>query len=143
MLPKLLRPYADKCHQNLTTCATSFAQYGVAEALRSAESDVKLMIDGYRERRDIFIDGLRKIDGFEVLKPEGAFYAFVSIKKLTSKLGITPLQLSYRILEDAGVAVVPGDTFHAKGDFLRMAFCRPSEELREATERMKLAISRL
>ncbi|NLL35961.1 MAG: pyridoxal phosphate-dependent aminotransferase [Fretibacterium sp.] len=139
ILPSRLKPYANKCHQHLTTCVTSFAQYGVAEALRSAETDVRRMIEGYRERRDVFLEALSRVEGFEIYPPAGAFYVFASVERLTSRLNRTTLELASWLLEEAGVATVPGDPFRASGDFLRLAFCRPVEELRTAAARLETA----
>ena len=71
-----------KCHQGFATCANSFAQAGVAEALRSAWPDVEIMITEYKKRRDLMIDMLSKMDGIEAPKPNGAFYAFPRITGL-------------------------------------------------------------
>jgi aspartate aminotransferase/aminotransferase len=140
ILPPGIKPYAAKCHQHLTTCATSFAQAGVTNALRSAEDDVRRMIAGYKERRDFLVDRLRNIRGFEVSVPQGAFYVFPRVSQLTRRLGLSAAGLAERLLEDAGVAAVPGDAFHAGGDFLRLAYCRPLEELAEAAERIETAL---
>ena len=143
ILPPEIQPYAAKCHQNLTTCAVSFAQAGVAEALKNAHSDVTRMIDGYRERRDFFVERLKGVPGMEVYLPEGAFYVFPRVSGLTERFAVTTVELAAWLLEEAGVATVPGDVFHAPGDFLRMAYCRSSEELAEAAYRMKAAIQRI
>ncbi|MDR1977861.1 MAG: pyridoxal phosphate-dependent aminotransferase [Synergistaceae bacterium] len=140
ILPPGIKPYAAKCHQHLTSCVTSFAQAGVASALRGAGGDVKRMIEGYRERRDFLVGRLKNIRGFEVRIPEGAFYVFPRVSALMRRLGLDVPGLAAWLLEKAGVAVVPGDAFCARGDFLRMAYCRPLEELAEATERIDQAI---
>jgi aspartate aminotransferase/aminotransferase len=137
ILPPVIKPYAAKCHQHLTTCAVSFAQAGVASALRGADEDVKRMIADYKARRDFFVGRLKNIPGFEVHVPQGAFYAFPKVSKLTQRLNLSVEALAERILEEAGVAVVPGVAFHAQGDFLRLAYCRPLEELAEAAQRME------
>lgn len=140
VLPPEVRPYANKCHQHLTACAASFAQAGVAEALRSAEPDVARMIEGYRERRDVFVEALSRVEGFDLRVPQGAFYVFPSVARLTEAWGLTAAELAGWLLEEAGVAAVPGDPFRADGDFLRMAFCRPVDELTEAARRIERAV---
>ncbi len=142
ILPPEVRPYAAKCHQHLTTCVTSFAQVGVAEALRNAGDDVRRMIAGYRERRDAMIARLREIDGFEAHMPKGAFYAFPRVSGLTRRFGMDTTQLAAWLLEEAGVATVPGEAFHAQGEFLRMAYCRPPEEIHEAMDRIEAAVKK-
>ena len=140
LLPPEVRPIVNRCHQHLTSCAVSFAQVGAAEALRSAEEDVRRMIEGYRERRDVFVEELRRVEGFELLVPQGAFYVFPSVGRLTEAWGMTAMELAAWLLEEAGVAVVAGDPFRAPGDFLRMAFSRPVDELREAAWRIERAV---
>ncbi|MDR2179662.1 MAG: pyridoxal phosphate-dependent aminotransferase [Synergistaceae bacterium] len=140
ILPGAIKPYAAKCHQHLTTCVTSFAQAGVARALRDGEDDVRRMIAGYRERRDFLVSRLRNIRGFEVAMPQGAFYVFPRVSQLTRRLGLSVTALAGRLLEEAGVALVPGDAFHAQGEFLRLAYCRPLEELAEAADRIENAL---
>jgi aspartate aminotransferase/aminotransferase len=140
ILPPPIKPYAAKCHQHLTTCVTSFAQAGVAGALHGASDDVKQMVAGYKERRDFFVGRLRNIQGLEVHMPQGAFYVFPRVSELTRRLGLSVTALAERLLEEAGVAVVPGDAFHAPGDFLRIAYCRPLEELAEAARRIETTV---
>ena len=101
------------------------------------------MIAGYRERRDFLVDRLRNIRGFEVHMPQGAFYVFPRVSQLTQRLGSSVTALAERLLEKGGVAAVPGDAFHAEGDFLRLAYCRPLEELAEAADRIETALENI
>jgi aspartate aminotransferase/aminotransferase len=142
ILPPEVKPYAAKSHQNFTSCATAFAQAGVAEALYNAGDDVKQMITGYKERRDTLVARLRNIDGFEIQVPAGAFYAFPRVLKLTSRLRLSTTKFAEWLLEEAGVATVPGEVFHAQENFLRMAYCRPLEEIHEAMDRIEAAVKR-
>jgi aspartate aminotransferase/aminotransferase len=142
IVPPEVKPYAAKIHQNLTSCATAFAQAGVAEALYNAGDDVKRMIAGYKERRDALVTRLKNIDGFEIQVPSGAFYAFPRVSKLTSRLGLNTKELAEWLLEEAGVAAVPGEVFHARDSFLRMAYCRPLEEIHEAMDRIEAAVKK-
>ena len=141
-MPAEMKPFVAKSHQNLTSCATSFAQAGVSVALEKAEDDGKQMISGYKERRNALIERLNSIDGFEAHMPKGAFYAFPRVSKLTSRFGISTGELAAWLLEEAGVATVPGDVFHVKGDFLRMAYCRPLSEIHEAMNRIEAAVKK-
>ncbi|MDR1740846.1 MAG: pyridoxal phosphate-dependent aminotransferase [Synergistaceae bacterium] len=143
--PPELRPYVLKAHQLMTSCAASFAQAGVAEALTSADGDVRRMIAGYDERRRFFADALGGLDGFEVHVPKGAFYVFPRVSKLARRMGMTTAELAAWLLDEAGVASVPGDAFYAEPcgeSFLRLAYCRPLAELREAVERIRAAIAK-
>lgn len=140
IVPPAVKPYVTKAHQYLTSCVSPFVQAGVAEALSCAEDDVKGMIAGYKERRDAIVGRLQGIKGFEVHVPAGAFYVFPRVEELTSRLGMTDGEFASWLLEESGVATVPGSAFYAKGDFLRMAYCRPLEEIHEAMDRIDGAI---
>jgi aspartate aminotransferase/aminotransferase len=100
------------------------------------------MIAGYRERRDALVTRLQNIEGFEIHTPGGAFYALPRVSKLTSRLGMNSTELATWLLDEAGVATVPGEAFHVEGSFLRMAYCRPLDELHEAMDRIEAAVKK-
>ena len=132
VMPAGTRAFIMRCHQGLATCANSFAQAGVAEALRSAQPDVDRMIVEYKARRDLMIDMLSKIDGINVPTPSGAFYAFPEIKSL----GLPSVEFCARLLSETGVSTVPGQPFGAPDGYMRLAYCRPRNEIKEALTRM-------
>lgn len=132
VMPAGTRAFIMKCHQGLATCANSFAQAGVAEALRSAQPDVDRMIVEYKARRDLMVDMLSKIDGINAPTPRGAFYAFPEIKEL----GLPSVEFCSRLLSETGVSTVPGQPFGAPDGYMRLAYCRPRSEIKEALTRM-------
>lgn len=138
IVPPEMKQYASKCHQNLTTCATSFAQAGVAKAFDEADADVEVMISEYRRRRDLVMNYLDRMEGIEAVTPHGTFYAFPSIRKL----GMAPLEFCSYLLEEAGVSTVPGDLFLSDG-FIRIAYCRSYPEIEEGMKRIEAAVAKL
>lgn len=132
IIPAPIRPYIMKAHQGIATCSNSFAQAGVAAALRECRKEVDEMIAEYKARRDLMVDALNAIDGIDVPRPNGAFYVFPSIKGT----GIKSYDFALGLLESKGVATVPGQPFGAPDGFLRMTYCRPQEEIREAMKRV-------
>lgn len=136
--PEAMRPYANKCHQNLTTCANSFAQAGVVEAFAHADDDVKAMVKEYRRRRDMVVSWLNKINSFEAISPAGAFYAFPRI----SSLGMDGFKFCSWLLEEAGVSTVPGEVFGMPGH-IRLAYCRSYDYIEEGLKRIKEAVEGL
>lgn len=136
--PKQMKPYINKCHQNLTTCATSFAQAGVIEALKNADNDVKNMVKEYKRRRDMVMQWLSKIHAFKQVVPTGAFYAFPDI----SSLNINGYKFCSWLLDEAGVATVPGEVFGCPGH-IRIAYCRSYEYIEEGMRRIKEAVEKL
>ena len=139
VIPAETRMYVMKCHQGLATCSNSFAQAGVAEALRSAWPDVDRMITEYKARRDIMGGMLSKMDGINVTTPRGAFYAFPEIKGR----GISSAEFCSRLLSETGVSTVPGQPFGAEDGYMRLTYCRPQSEIKEALARMGDFVSKL
>jgi len=133
-----MRPFANKCHQNLTTCATSFAQAGVTEAFKHADEDVKTMVLEYKRRRDMVMKWLSRTKGFEHVIPSGAFYAFPKI----SSLGMDGFKFCSWLLEEAGVSTVPGEVFGSPGH-IRIAYCRSYEYIEEGMKRIKEAVEKI
>ncbi|MEG1642344.1 MAG: pyridoxal phosphate-dependent aminotransferase [Synergistaceae bacterium] len=136
--PAEMKPYVNKCHQNLTTCATSFAQAGVTEAFTSAKEDVTKMVAEYKRRRDMATKYLEEIPGIKSIIPAGAFYLFAEIKSLN----LSGYELSSYLLEEAGVSTVPGEVFGAPGH-IRLAYCRSYDYIEEGMKRIKKAIEKL
>ncbi|WP_281678778.1 pyridoxal phosphate-dependent aminotransferase [Synergistes jonesii] len=136
--PEEMRPYVNKCHQNLTTCANSFAQAGVVEAFAGADADVEAMIAEYRRRRDMVVRWLNDIKGFEAATPAGAFYAFPKI----AALGMDGFKFCSWLLEEAGVSTVPGEVFGMPGH-IRIAYCRAYDYVEEGLARIKKAVESL
>jgi aspartate/methionine/tyrosine aminotransferase len=136
--PENMRPYVNKCHQNLTTCATAFAQAGVVGAIKGADKDVEIMVAEYKRRRDMVMSWLGKINGFDYVVPAGAFYAFPSIRKL----GMDGFKFCSWLLETAGVSSVPGEVFGYPGN-IRLAYCRSYDYIEEGMKRIKEAVESL
>lgn len=124
---------------NTYTCAAEFTQYAALEALRDREGATDGMVRQFAARRDQFAKDLNRVPGFRCMAPEGAFYAWVNI----SETGLTAEELCRIILEEAGVAAIPGAAFGSGGsDFVRFSFASSRETLREAVSRI-LRISTL
>ena len=90
------------------------------------------MVDRFKVRRDVLIEGLSKI-GFECKKPDGAFYAFADVSDYGN--GTT---IAERLLKEAHVAVTPGIAFGSSGeDFIRISYATSIDRIREALERLE------
>lgn len=137
--PKELCDAALKIHQYIMLCAPVMGQVGALEALRSAEEDKNSMVNEYRLRRNMFVAGLNRI-GLTCHVPEGAFYAFPSVKGT----GLSDVEFAERLLREQKVAVVPGSVFGDGGeDHLRCAYAVSRKDLSEALGRMETFISGL
>ncbi len=140
MGPAHIIKYLTKVHQNFSTCATSFAQAGAAAAYNDGEEFISGMLKEFERRGELIYKKLSEIDGIRVLKPKGAFYAFPNIEGL----GMEENEFCKYILEEAGVAIVPGASFgeYGKG-FVRMCYACSYEQIEEAMDKMKKAIEKL
>jgi aminotransferase len=137
--PKELCDAALKIHQYIMLCAPVMGQIGALEALRSAEEDKNSMVNEYRLRRNMFVAGLNRI-GLTCHVPEGAFYAFPSVKGT----GLSDVEFAERLLKEQKVAVVPGSVFGDGGeDHLRCAYAVSRKDLTEVLGRMETFISGL
>jgi aspartate aminotransferase len=119
---------------NTFTCAAEFTQVAAIEALADSTRAVPAMVEQYRERRELFIQGLNKIPGFRCLAPDGAFYAWVNI----ADTGLPAEQVQRVLLEEAGVAGIAGAAFGAEGkNYLRFSLVSASHLLVEALRRIE------
>ncbi len=137
--PKELCEAVLKIHQYVMLCAPVMGQVGALEAIRSAEEDKNNMVQEYRLRRNMFIAGLNRI-GLPTHVPEGAFYAFPSIKST----GLSDTEFAERLLKEQRVAVVPGSVFGAGGDYhVRCAYAVSRKQLTEALSRIETFLADL
>jgi aspartate aminotransferase len=118
-----------------TQCPATFAQVAAVEALTGSQAMVRELAAEYRRRRDFIHPAIAAIPGVTCSRPEGGFYVFPNVGRYLTPACPTTLDLGGRLLEEAGVAVVPGEGFSAPG-YLRISFARGIEELREGAERI-------
>ncbi|MHB8508569.1 MAG: pyridoxal phosphate-dependent aminotransferase [Candidatus Dormibacteria bacterium] len=120
---------------NTSSCATAFIQMATVAALEAPESAsvVRQMVDEYRRRRDVLVDGLNQIPGVRCHRPGGAFYVFPNI----TGTGMGERELADRLLQEAGVAALPGTAFGEMGKgYLRFSYAQAVPELEEALVRI-------
>jgi aspartate aminotransferase len=117
-------------------CTASFTQIAGIEALTGPQEQVGMVVAEYKRRRDVLVAGLNAIPGIRCRSPQGAFYAFPNI----SALGHTSAWWADYLLEHAGVAVLPGTAFGARGEgYLRLCFANSMENIRTALENIASA----
>jgi aspartate/methionine/tyrosine aminotransferase len=121
---------------NTYTCVNEFIQYAAIDALRDREGTTPRMVAEFGRRRKQFVHDLNEVPGFRCEPPEGAFYAWVDIRGT----GTNAEDICRILLEDAGVAAIPGAAFGPSGkDFVRFSFASSVENLREAAARIMKA----
>ncbi|MHC4606021.1 MAG: LL-diaminopimelate aminotransferase [Planctomycetota bacterium] len=106
-------------------------QKAVADVLRGGGGDMKSIREMYRGRRDVMVDGLKKI-GWDVAAPRATFYLWFPVPD-----GGPSMDFAGRMMEKAGIVVTPGVGFGPSGEgFLRIALTVPEDRLREAVDRI-------
>jgi aspartate aminotransferase len=121
-------------------CTATFTQYAGLEALTGPQDQVEAVVAKYQRRRDVLVDGLNAIPGLQCRRPQGAFYAFPNV----SAFGRTSDWLADYLLEEAGVAVLPGTAFGEAGEgYLRLCFANSMQSIHIALERIAAALAKL
>ncbi len=136
-----------KLQGQITSGTCSIAQKAAVEAMLTDPAETHLMLEKFRERRDLMVSLLSEIPGFKVNVPQGAFYLFPDITYYFGKSdGITTIHnasdLSMYLLNKVYVALVPGDAF-GNPDCIRISYATSNELLVEAVNRIKAALEKL
>ncbi len=119
-----------KIHQYCMLCAPITGQIGAIEALKALD-EVEKMRAEYMRRRNFIVKKLSEV--FDIIKPDGTFYAFPDI----SSTGLSSTEFAEKLLIEKNVAVVPGNAFGECGEgYIRIAFAVKFDKLREAARRI-------
>lgn len=131
-----------KVHQYNVTCVPTFTQFGATSAYtekEKSEQKVQEMREAYERRRKIVYEGLNNIAGITVSLPQGAFYAFPNI----SKFNMSSAEFAEKLLNDGGVATVPGSVFSSVGEgYIRISYAASEDSLKDAMKRIKEFVER-
>ncbi|WP_298120020.1 pyridoxal phosphate-dependent aminotransferase [uncultured Aurantimicrobium sp.] len=132
---------AANLQSHLTSNVSNISQRAALAALTGPQEPVEEMRLAFDRRRKLIVEELRKIPGFEVPMPEGAFYVYCDVTGLLNKEwdGITPtntLELADLILDKAEVAAVPGEAFGPSG-YLRFSYALGDAQLLEGVQRLQ------
>jgi aspartate aminotransferase len=136
-----------KLQGQFTSGTNSIAQRATIAAMDADPANTYLMLEKFRERRDLVLGLMKDIPGVITNKPEGAFYVFPNVKDYFGKTdGETRVEnapdLCMYLLNKAQVALVPGDAF-GDPDCIRFSYATSNELLIEAVKRMKKALAEL
>lgn len=133
LAPSYLTKEMTKLNGYYISCATSISQYAALEALTNGLNDPIEMKKEYRVRRDYVYDRLIGM-GIDVVKPEGAFYIFPSIKKTK----MNSFDFCLNLLKEQELATVPGSAFSKFGEgYIRLSFAQPLNVLKEGMDRLE------
>lgn len=138
---------AGKIQSQSTSNPTSIAQAAALEAIQGKQDDVAMMVGEFRKRRDIVVERLNAIGGLSCLKPQGAFYVFPNVgafigKTANGKKLESPCDFAAYLLDEAQVAVVPGEDF-GSDLHVRLSYATSLENIEEGCRRIRDAIYRI
>ena len=137
------REIADKITRltiNSNSCTATFTQIAGIEALTGPQTFVTQMVSEFKIRRDAIVDGLNAIDGITCIKPLGSFYVFPNV----TQLSLSCEALADYLMDEVGVALLPGTAFGKYGDgYLRLSYANSLENIKDALSRIKFAIAKL
>lgn len=138
--PPMLISSMVKLQENIVACAPLPSQYAAIEALEGGEGYTTLIVNEFKKRRDILVNGLSRINNISCRVPQGTFYAFVNIKKT----GLDSEAFAYALLEKEQVAVVPGITYGKCCEgYVRIAYTLAIEKIEEGIDRIAHFIDNL
>jgi aspartate aminotransferase len=131
-----------KVQSQSTSNPTSISQVAAEAALNGDQGCITEMLGAFKQRHDFVVGALNEINGVNCLAGDGTFYAFPNAQEaINNKDGIEDdLQLAEYLINEGGVAVVPGTAFGAPGNF-RVSFATSMENLEKAIERIAKALS--
>ncbi len=132
--PASLEQYASYLAVNFFGCVNPVVQYAGIAALVGPQDAVDRMITTFDKRRKILVQSLNRLPGMSCHEPSGAFYAFPNIRAT----GFSSVELQDRWLEEAGVAIIAGNSFGNQGEgYLRFSYASSTENIQEALRRLE------
>ena len=140
--PESLIKAMKKVQSQSTSNPTSISQVAAEAALNGDQSCLKPMLTAFKERHEYVLQRLNAIDGITCLPSDGTFYSFPDVRGFIDKLdGVNDdLELSEYLIEEAGVALVPGSAFGSPG-YIRISFATSLDVLKDALDRIEKVVS--
>jgi len=140
VMPPPLAEHLTRLMTNSNSCTATFVQQAGLAALRGDDSSVKTMVEEFRGRRDLIVDGLNRLPGVSCTRPRGAFYVFPNVKGLRRP----SKEVATYLLEEGGVAVLWGTAFGEFGEgYLRLSYAASRDAIQRALDQMGKALARL
>jgi aspartate/methionine/tyrosine aminotransferase len=129
IMEKQLAKHVARLMTNSNSCTATFVQKAGHAALAGSQVEVHAMVEEFRVRREVIVNGLNELPGVRCFMPRGAFYAFPNI----TGTGMKSAELAKLVLDEAGVACLSGTAFGAAGEgYLRFSYANSAENIRTA-----------
>jgi aspartate aminotransferase len=133
IFPLELVPHVINIQRNSVSAAAAFTQIAGLAALEGPQDSVPTMVNAYRDRRDVLVEGINRIPGISCPLPQGAFYAFPDIRGT----GIPSLRFA-EIAMEQGVALLAGTAFGTYGEgFIRLSYATGIDRINSGLERIE------
>jgi aspartate aminotransferase len=140
IMPRSLAAKIDLLLTHSVGCTATFTQLAGLEAVLGPQERVEAVIAEFRRRRDLIVEELNQIPGVRCPTPRGAFYAFPNVQAF----GRSSAELADYLLDEAGVAVLPGTAFGYNGEgYLRLTYANSLENIQKALDSMSAALASL
>ncbi|MBI4013671.1 MAG: pyridoxal phosphate-dependent aminotransferase [Candidatus Rokubacteria bacterium] len=140
VMPVPLAGHLTRLMTNSVSCTATFIQQAGLAALQGDDTPVQTMVEEFRRRRDLIVDGLNRLPGVTCGRPRGAFYVFPNVKALRRP----SKEIATYLLDEGGVAVLWGTAFGEFGEgYLRLSYAASREAIQQALDRMGKALARL
>jgi aspartate aminotransferase len=138
---------AGKIQSQSTSNPTSIAQAAALEAISGPQNDIAGMAREFQQRRDVIVERLNAIQGMRCFKPQGAFYVFPNVSAFLGRAAngkklVSPCDLAGYLLEEARVAVVPGEDFGSR-EHIRFSYATAIENIEKGCKRVAAAFANL
>ena len=132
-----------KIQSQSTSNPCSISQAAAEAALRGGLEETQTMLKAFKERHDYVVEMLNSITGVHCLPCDGTFYAFFNVQAVIDKLPNIQDDVAFSeyLLQEAGVALVPGTAFGAPG-YLRLSYATSQTNLENALTRFKEVVER-
>ncbi|MBM96106.1 MAG: aspartate aminotransferase [Oceanospirillaceae bacterium] len=130
-----------KIQSQSTSNPTSISQDAAEAALRGGDACITPMVKAFKERHDFLVNALNELPGVSCLEGDGAFYAFPDFSEaMTTKGFDTDVEFAEYVLNEVGVAMVPGSAFGTPG-CMRLSFATGMDTLKDAIARIAKAVA--
>lgn len=140
VMPTPLAQQITRLAVNCNSCTPGFIQQAGIAALTGPQEPVEAMVEEFRRRRDVVVNGLNEIPGISCIQPAGAFYVFPNVKQL----GKTSDDVANDLMYEGHVALVSGTSFGAAGEgYIRISYANSLENLQEALRRIRETVERV
>lgn len=140
VMPVPLAGHLTRLMTNSASCTATFIQQAGLAALQGDDTPVQTMVEEFRRRRDLIVDGLNRLPGVSCARPRGAFYVFPNVKALRRP----SKEIATYLLDEGGVAVLWGTAFGEFGEgYLRLSYAASREAIQRALDQMGKALARL